>query len=459
MRRTKIIVTIGPATHNYEIIKTMISEGADAIRLNFSHGAHEEKKEIIKMVRDIEEELNKPIPIIGDLQGPVVRLGSFKPIELKKRMRCKLVKGDESDSSKYEFAVPSKEIFSVVEVGDLILVAGGLMKLTVEEVESDQITCITLIDGTMEPHKTLIVKGKEIPLHPITEKDNIDMKFCIDNDVDYLMLSFIRRREHVVLFKDILRRFNARIRVIPKIETRSAVDNLEGILEVSDGILVARGDLGMYFPLEEIPNIQTLIVEKCLRSGVPVMVATQLLESMIDNPLPTRSEVVDVMTAVKCGVDGLLLSGETAIGKYPIEAVKWLRRIIESAEKTASYSVEMKAENIYDRFARGAGLLAESLGAKILAFTRSGSTALRLSRNRLRIPIYVVTNTIKMARFISILWGIRSFYVESKDMEECIKIAMERLKSTGELSYGDIVVCIRGLRRGATDAVNIEIIQ
>ena len=453
------MVTIGPSTHSYEAIKAMISEGADAIRLNFSHGTHEEKREVIKMVRELEEELNRPIPIIGDLQGPVVRLGKFEPIELKRGTKCKFIEGDESDSSKLEFAIPSREIFSVVEIGDLILIAGGLMKLTVEEVGSSEISCIALIDGEMEPHKTVVVRGKEIPLHPITEKDSRDMKFCIDNDVDYLMLSFIRRSEHVVLFREILRRFKAKTRVISKIETKSAVDNLESIIKTSDGILVARGDLGMYFSLEEIPNIQELIVKTCLKSGVPVMVATQLLDSMIENPLPTRSEVVDVMTAVRCGVDGLLLSGETAIGKYPIEAVKWLRRIIESTERSIDYKVEVKTENIYDRFARGAGLLAESLGAKILAFTRSGSTALRLSRNRLKVPIYVVTNSLKMARFISILWGIRALYIEAKDMEECIRMAMERLKSAGELSYGDIIVCIRGLRRGATDAVNIEILQ
>ena len=302
-------------------------------------------------------------------------------------------------------------------------------------------------------------RGKELYTSAITEKDLKDIEFCINNDVEYIALSYVKSADDVKALREILKRKNREdIKIIAKIETKSAIRNLDSIIEKSDIILIARGDLGMHFPLEEIPKLQKEIIAKSLSRGKPVIVATQLLESLVTSPTPTRSEIVDIMTAVCDGVDALLLTNETAIGRYPIEAVRWLRRVIEKYEEKSCIKVPGINETIYDKFAKGITLLAESMNAKIVAYTRRGNTARRLSRYRPSTPLIVIASSDKIARQISLLWGVKAYPKRINDTKNIWNIMSEFLKQKGEIAYGDIVIMTIGLREGTTDLVRIEII-
>lgn len=460
VRKTKIIATIGPSSDNLNTIYRLAKEGVDAFRLNFSHGTLEEKARTIEIIRSIEAKIGKYLPIIGDLRGPMVRIGEVTSFKVVKGDAIKLKLGNKGDASKREVPVPIEKFFSELEEGDIIFVGGGRLRLNIREVRVEEALCIAMDDGTIEGGKTLAVKGKELDLPILSEKDLRDIEFSIDKGLDYLAISFVRKRDDIVTLKGILKdRGGEKIRIIAKVETKSAVRNLDEIVEESDAVLVARGDLGMHFSLEKVPRLQNEIISKCVTRGKPVILATQLLESMVERPIPTRSEVVDVMTAVQSGVDSLLLADETAVGKYPIEAVQWLRRIILEGEKDLSVRVEGRGETIYDKFAKGITFLADSINAKIVAFSRRGATAGRLSRYRPRAPIYVVTNDIVTARQISLLWGVYPYFVEGVDYREGFSKLIRLLKEKGYLSYGDIVIYTIGLREGSTDTVKIEVIK
>ncbi len=457
MKRAKIVATLGPASADENTVAAMIKAGVDAFRVNFSHGDEREWGRYVKLVRAVEERLDKRLALIGDLTGPAVRVGeTSEPIRVERGLLVEFRLSESSDGS--FVPIPQKRLFDEIEEGDEVLIDEGRVRLRVTDVGIDSFRAQALIDGVIRPRKNLALFGKELGLPSLTERDVECAKFAVAADFDYLAMSFVKTGSDVRRLKELLEREGGGdIKVIAKIETKSGVENLESIVAETDAIMVARGDLGNFFPLEEIPRLQRNIIRTSLSLGRPVIIATQLLESMIVNPVPTRSEVVDVMEAVREGVDALMLAAETAMGRYPVEAVRWMRRIIEKIElemgpaRIESYG----AETLYDRFARGIALLAESMGAKIAVYTRSGRTAIRISRYRPSTAIYAATGDLKVARQMSMLWGVAPMVVEARDRNEALENLLSRLKEEKLLSFGDIVVIAFGIREGATEVVRI----
>ncbi len=459
---TKIIATVGPSTMSRDILLRLVREGVDCFRINFAHGNPEIWSNIIAMIRDIEESIDKPIPIIGDLQGPTVRTGIVdSPYSVKKGDKVSIVLSDKGTSSKFEIPLPNRKVLDILEEGDIVVLGAGSVWLRVEEVFHDHVICTVLNDSTIKSEMTFAVLGKDLPLPTITEKDIRDLEFAIKSDIDYIGLSFVRSREDVRIVRDYLQdRGKSDIKIIAKIETRKAVENLDSIINESDAVLVARGDLAMYFPLEKIPEIQLKIIRRSLYYAKPVIVATQLLESMVEKPLPTRSEVVDVMVAVREGVDALMLADETAIGKYPVDAVKWLRKIIEEAEREVNIDVEYPRGSIYDRFAHSVSHVANLLNAKILIYTRGGTTARRVSRFRPKTQIYAATGSVKVRRQLQLIWGIKPYLIEDvEDVWNALNKLLEILKKEEEISIGDIVVMTGGLREETTNLMKVIIVD
>ena len=457
-KRAKIIATLGPSSASGETVAAMMRAGADAFRVNFSHGSEENWRNYAKAVREAERRLGRWVALIGDLTGPSVRLGDLiKPIYVK---RGEVVELRMARQSNGEYVpVPLEEFFDGVEEGDELLVDEGRVRLRVLEVGVDRVKAQAVVDGVIKSRKSLAIFGKELDIPTFTERDARCARFAIEHGFDYVAMSFVRSGADVRLLRDFLSSEGGEgVRVISKIETKAGVERLEEIAAESDAIMVARGDLGNFFPLEEIPRLQREIIDTSLDLGRPVIIATQLLESLMYSPVPTRSEVVDVMVAVREGVDALMLAGETAAGRYPVEAVRWMRRIVERTEYEQrplqrGYGA---AEGLYDRFARGIALLSESLGAKIAVYTRSGRTAARISRYRPSTDIYAGSSGERVARQLSILWGVSPIVLgKLRSREEALEVLISKLREERAVSFGDIVVLAYGIREGATEVVRI----
>jgi pyruvate kinase len=439
------------------MILRLIRAGVDGFRLNFSHGTHEEKEEIIKIIRDIEGRRKLFIPIVGDLQGPVVRVGEMEDLPVKRGDIVYLINDVKGDIEKKEVPVPNEKLYSMIEDGDVILIESGRVVLQVRNILDVKVKAEVLVDGVIKPEKTLAIKGKDIPLPTLSDKDVEDVKFGVEKGLDYIGLSFVRTARDVKGLREILDSLGGEdVKILSKIETKRGVENLKWIVKESDAILVARGDLAIYYDLERIPEIQRDIVRVSRELGKPVMIGTQLLDSMCENPIPSRSEVVDVVAAIREGVDGLLLTGETAIGKYPVESVLWLNRIIREAEKGKIMEVEPKEEELYDRFAHGIVQLSESLGAKIVAYTRKGTTAYRLARYRPNSEVYAFTPMLKAARQLGILRGVKAYTIDETDPQSAFPKIIDFLREKQEITLGDIVILTAGMTAGATDIIRVE---
>jgi len=456
MKRAKIIATLGPACEGLETIAMMLREGVDALRINFAHGKPQYWDELINKARRASSLVNKRIALIGDLSGPTVRLGKFDDVIVKKGDEVVFFLSDESKEPK-RIPIPEEKVFSVISEGDVLLIDEGRIRLIVKEVSSSEFKALVLNSGIIKAEKNIALKNKTIPLPSLSEKDVSNVEFAIQHEMDYIGMSFVRTEQDISLLRRLLDELGGKdVGIIAKIETKDAVDNIMEITEKANAILVARGDLGLHYDLETIPSIQRNIISEALRKGKPSIVATQLLESMVEHPFPTRSEVVDIMSAIYDGADALLLASETAIGKYPIEAVRWMRRIIEAAEKEFKRpEIRPETKTIYDRFARGIALLADSLEAKIVIFTRTGATARRMSAQRPKSTIYAASNDEKVSKKLAIYWGVFPYTLEKEEGRDLIQTFINKLKSEEKLSYGDVVVFTYGLRRGATDIVRI----
>jgi len=455
MRKTKIIATLGPPSWNSDIIRKLVKAGTDAFRINFSHGDESVWKRILENIASSAS--TEFIPLIGDLQGPVIRTGDVEPFEVKKGDK---VTFEFSEQSRGEKVIPLNEpaVFSSIEENDVLLIESGRLAFRVERIEDNTIHTIALIDGIVQSRKTFAIKGKDVPLPSLTPRDIEAVKFAVKNGFDYIALSFVRTERDVEKLRQLLSEMGSpETKIIAKIETRSAVNNLKGILEEADAALVARGDLAIYYDLEEVPEIQYQIIKQARAAGKPSIVATQLLDSMVEAPVPTRSEVVDIFIAIKEGADALLLTSETAAGKYPVESVLWLARIAEKAEKQEAEKVEPTISNLYYAVAKAAVSISNLLSASIIAYSKGGNTARRLSSFRPKNPLYVFSSNKRTVRQVRLFWGVTPIYttIEKKDPNLFSRL-IEEARTKGLLSYGDIAVITVGVREGATDLIRVE---
>jgi len=467
MLRTKIIVTIGPASSDYDIVKSFLREGVSGFRINFSHGDPKTWDKYLDIIKEASRELNVYPAIIGDLRGPQLRIGDFNAFKVSKGDIVTLKYSPENKYFGEEKIIPINysRLFEFLEVGDIILLEDGRVRLRVEEAYVDHAKLIALDDAIIHPRKTLIVSRKEIELPTLTSSDIEAVKYAISREFTYLALSYVHTPRDIVMLRDLLSRLGRDdIGIIAKIETRNAIKNLKSIVSEADAVIVARGDLGMYYSLEEIPRLQKIIINESIKLGKPVLIATQLLESMVNNPQPTRSEVVDIMNAVFDSVDAVLLTNETAIGKYPVESVKWLKKILREAEKwffeEGREPVTRRIEplNPREKYAKGLVLLAESIGSKILVYTKTGLMPSRISKYRPSVQVYAGSSNEIIIRKLSLNYGVKPCYIESDktlNYEEGIDILYKKLFTEHEISYGDIVLLTYGPREALLNVIKI----
>ncbi|WP_244829550.1 pyruvate kinase [Desulfurobacterium thermolithotrophum] len=389
-KKTKIVATLGPGSSDKKILQKMLEYGLNVVRLNMSHGTHEEHRKKIELVREVEKEVGKPIPVLMDLCGPKIRIGKIKkePFYLHRGEKIVLTTGK---SAKEKIVVNYPNLHKEVKKGEVILLADGAFRLKVKEVKDKDIICEVLVGGPLTSHKGVNLPHSKLSVPALTEKDKEDVKFGIENGVDIIALSFVRKAEDVIELKELISSLGKSIPVIAKIEKPEAVKNIDSILEVADGIMVARGDLGVELPIEKVPVIQKQLIRKANEVGKPVITATQMLKSMVDLPSPTRAEVTDIANAVLDGTDALMLSEETAVGKYPVKVIRTMAKVAFEAEKIYLYKryMDMPAKTLQDSLAKSACNLSREVKVKaIIPFTRSGVSALAVAKYRPPVPIY-----------------------------------------------------------------------
>ena len=472
LRKTKIICTLGPAVDNEDMIRALIRTGMNAARFNFSHGSHEEHLNRLNLLKSVRDSMGRPVASILDTKGPEIRIRSFetKSISLEAgdlfTLTTREVQGNGSLVS-----VTYPELHKEVSAGQVILIDDGLVALKVEEIDGQDIRCTVENGGTLSANKSINIPGVHIHLPALTEKDVSDIQFGVENDFDFIAASFVRRAADVQAVREVLDRFGGQeIRIIAKIENQEGVDNIDEILEAADGIMVARGDLGVEIPAAKVPILQKQIIRKGLQAGKPVITATQMLDSMMRNPRPTRAEVSDVANAVFDGTSCVMLSGETAGGKYPLEALTAMVSIVEEAEQSIHYWRQFEkrrvipASNINDAITHTCCLTAKDLEAKaILAATNSGRTARMICRFRPACPVAALTMHEKVRRQLAICWGVIPFLTgEVTSTDRIFSLSAEVALKERLVQNGDTVVITAGVplgKSGSTNLIKAEIVN
>ena len=461
-RAAKIISTLGPSSTSPEVIASLFEAGADVFRLNFSHGQHEEHKKLYDAIRKIEADYNRPIGIIADLQGPKIRVGNFvdKKIVLGNSVNFTLDSNQDKDGDEKRVSISNPEIYPSLEPGVELLLDDGRLKLVVEQNNGDSVDTKVLVGGTLSNHKGINIPGAILPMSALTEKDRRDLQFALDIGVDWIALSFVQRPEDVAEARALV---IGRAGVLAKLEKPLAIEHLKQIVELADAIMVARGDLGVEAPPEDVPGLQKKIIRRARSEGKPVIVATQMLESMINSPTPTRAEASDVATAVFDGADAVMLSAETAAGEYPVEAVSIMDRIIRSAEQDDHYKLSNMRERRQtrgtdaDAITAAAKQVAQTLNAAaIVTFTTTGSTTLRAARERPTVPILGLTPDVKTARRLVLTWGVHpvetSHFTEFIDVVNC---ATEVATEEKFAAPGQRLIITAGVPFGTPGATNV----
>lgn len=468
MRKTKIICTIGPASANEEVLTQMCKAGMNVARLNFSHGSHREHKEKIDIIKKVREKLNLPIPIMLDTKGPEYRIKTFQrgKVEVTEGSRFIFTTEDiEGDETKV--AVNYKGLIHDLSVGDKILVNNGLVVFEVNELSGCEAVCTTVVGGTLSDRKSMSFPNKVMSGPYLSEQDKADLLFGIENDVDYVAASFISTKEDAVSVREFLNaNGGSNIDIIAKIENQAGVDNIEDICQACEGIMIARGDLGVEIPFVEVPAVQKLLISKCRMLGKRVITATEMLESMIQNPRPTRAEISDVANAVYDGSSAVMLSGESAAGKYPVAAVKSMAQICEYTEQHTSYkkrflSSEFQIKNNLDAISHTACTMSIDVDAKaIVVCSVSGTTARMVSRFRSPVDIVGMTTDKKAWRKLALSWGVTPTLSEKfSSMDVMFYKAMACAKEALDLQPGDNVVLTGGPingQSGNTNTIKVE---
>lgn len=461
-RKVKILATLGPASRSPDMIEKLLRAGADAFRVNMSHGDHETHAQTIAAIRAVEKDLGKPVAILCDLQGPKLRVGTFKDGRAVIRHSGHFTfDRDPAPGDETRVCLPHPELFRVLHKGQRLLIDDGKLKLRVIEASEDRILCSAEVGGVISDRKGVNVPDAVVPIPALTEKDRRDLAFALDQGADWIALSFVQRPEDVAEARRLIGSHDTAL--MAKIEKPAAVDRLEEIIELADGIMVARGDLGVELNPEEVPPIQKRIVATTRRSGKPVVVATQMLESMIESPAPTRAEVSDVANAVYDGADAVMLSAETASGAWPEEAVTIMHRIAGQVESDPGYRQQVSFAQVMpdtttaDALSHACASIAESLPiAGIIVFTGSGSTARRVARERPAAPMLVLTPSSRIARRMALLWGAHA--VSTKDIgsfEEMIAKGKRMALRHGFGSAGSKLIALAGVPFGTPGSTNL----
>lgn len=465
MRKTKIVCTIGPASESVENLTKLVNAGMNVMRLNFSHGDFDEHGGRIKNIRQVTKETGKNVAILLDTKGPEIRIGKLKvePIDLVQDETL-ILTTEEILGDKDRISVTYSNLPNDVTIGSTILIDDGLIGLTVTDVQGTEIICRIVNGGTIKGRKGVNVPGVKITLPGITEKDANDIIFGIEQGIDFIAASFVRKASDVLEIRELLEKHNAgHIQIISKIENQEGVDNLDEILEVSDGLMVARGDLGVEIPAEEVPLVQKSMIKKCNRAGKPVITATQMLDSMQRNPRPTRAEASDVANAIFDGTDAIMLSGESAAGKYPVESVQTMARIAERAESALEYreiflkQTQAQQTSVTEAISQAVANSALDLDAKaIVTATESGYTARMVSKYRPKAPIIAVTTNPQVVRRLGLIWGVIPVLgKEATNTDEMIEQAIDSSVNAGLVNVGDLVVITAGVPVGRTGTTNL----
>jgi len=460
-RKAKIVATLGPSSSTLEQIRALFQAGVDVFRLNFSHGEQEEQKERVKIIRQIEEAFDRPIGILADLQGPKLRLGRFDEgkVFLKTNAVYRLDM-EEAPGNETRGRLPHPEIFQVLDDRQELLLDDGKVRLKVERHGPDFAECRVTVGGWISDRKGVNLPGAILPISPLTDKDRSDLAYALDLGVDWIAISFVQRPEDVA---EARRLIQGRAALLSKIEKPAAINHLDEIVEQSDAIMVARGDLGVEMPLWHVPRWQKKIVRKCRQKGKPVVVATQMLESMVTSPMPTRAEVSDVATAVYDGADAVMLSAESAAGQFPVEAVTVMSRTVLATERDRLYEPILRATRTApeptgpDAISAAAAQVATTIGAEVIVcYTTSGSTAMRAAREKPAVPILLLTSALSTARRLAILWGAHCVCTDDvHSFQEMVKKAGSIALEQGFAKKGSKLVVIAGVPFGTPGATNV----
>ncbi len=463
-RRTKIVATLGPASRAPEVLTRLIEAGVNVFRLNFSHGERAEHEAAVRTIRELAKAHDRPVAVLQDLQGPKIRVGRFKKgrVELEPGATFVLttepVEGDEARVS-----ISYKGLPADVKPGQTLLLDDGRIVLEVVSTTPTEIVTRVVVGGVLSNNKGINVPGAELSIPALTEKDIEDLEFGARLDVDWVAVSFVRSRDDLLLARHYMNRFNSSARLLAKIEKPQAVVRFDEILDEADGVMIARGDLGVEMPLEDVPLVQKRLIRKSIHAGKPVITATQMLESMVQSPTPTRAEVSDVANAIFDGTDAVMLSAETAVGAYPVEAVRVMDRVARRVEASAEYAEKLRflrPEPLHttpDSIALASVDVAESLPARVIAvFTASGRSVAHVARFRPAVPVAALTPSERVCRQLALVSGVYPRLApDPKDTDDMVRLAMERVRSLGVAEPGDRVVITAGVPFGVSGTTNM----
>lgn len=448
--KTKIVATVGPACNTKDQLRELIRAGVDVFRLNFSHGTHEDHRKVATYVRELNEELGSTICLLQDLQGPKIRTNEVENngVEVVSGQEL-LITTDDSVGTSKSISTSYKQLPSDVKIGDMILIDDGKIELRVEDTDSKTVKTRVIYGGTIKSRKGINLPMSNVSAPSLTDKDERDLEFGLANDVEWIALSFVRTADDIINLKDRIKKACKNCKVIAKIEKPEALKNIDAIIAATDGVMVARGDLGVEIVMEEVPLAQKMIVDKCNELGKPVIIATQMMESMISNPRPTRAETNDVANAVMDGADALMLSAETAAGAYPVEVIKSMVRTIVSVEEKMGH-IYFKHENVSpqsrtflnDSIVLQACRLAKKVKANaVIGMTKSGYTAYRISSHRPKGHVFIFTDNKGMLTTMNLLWGVRTFFYDKMvSTDQTFEDVTAFLKEKGLLHEGDVCI-------------------
>ena len=465
MRKTKIVCTLGPATNDKETIKKVVEAGMNVARMNFSHGDHDEHKQRIDLVKEVEKETEKTIGLMLDTKGPEIRTGEMKGDKIQLEADTEVIISKEDvEGTTEKISVSYKDLAEDMEVGNRILIDDGLIELEVTEINGGDVVTRVVNGGELGSRKGVNLPGVKVSLPALTEKDISDIRFGVEQGIHFIAASFVRKAEDVIEIRKILEESgDENIFIIAKIENQEGVENLDDILEVADGIMVARGDLGVEIPAEKVPIVQKMMIKKCNEASKPVITATQMLDSMIRNPRPTRAEASDVANAIYDGTDATMLSGESAAGKYPVESVKTMAQIAQEVENSESYrdkfagKYEFAADSVTSAISLATCQTSEELGAEaIITSTGSGLTARTVSKYRPQTPIIAVTPNRRVLHQLAMTWGVSPLLAaRSSTTDEMMDNAISTAVDHNLIEEGDLVTITAGTPVGISGTTNL----